>query len=440
MARFVCAFFLSVVSTASLGATTIDLGPSDYKNFGPNGAHTGAGIRSSFGQTVRMPPSGANLGVTRNPVIPYGSVGTALKNISRATPGAIAASAGMAALFAAMDWVFEQGQWKKEDLEQLDDLYGYYWTAPGVGSSHPSALDACTAGAYFPAYGLADFVSLSIASNGNAICTYNKVKGGLTNFTAYRGGGGCPEGYTYSVVDNNAACFRTALVPLTDGDYSELTAKLPTLPAGDVSGAAGDASRHQGAPLSGYSDTNMTGPASTSGPSSTSTTSDSSGTHTSTTSVTHNHSYGPTTITTTTTTTTNNYSNGEHTGTETITETPSPDPIPDTGGGGSIDLDIPTDCEFMPTICAFIDWFKEPVPMPEPDLPVVVDHDFEREYEMNLTGECPPPYTVETQLFGTLSISWQPFCDLASLIKPLVVGSAFLLSAFITLGIGRGKS
>jgi len=92
----------------------------------------------------------------------------------------------------------------------------------------------------------------------------------------------------------------------------------------------------------------------------------------------------------------------------------------------------------MPTVCAWLDWFKTPAPMPEPDMPQVVDDEFIQEYTVSFGGSCPAPRTVYTQ-FGTLSLSWQPLCDLASIIRYLVIASASLYAAFIGLGISRGS-
>lgn len=446
MARFICAVFLSVVSVTALGAETIDLGPSDWRKWDPRTSnHSLEGLRTSYGQPVRIPPGTFN--VTRNPVIPYGSIGNGLKGLARLTPGAIVSSAAMAALFAGMDWVFSDGEWQKITEVTADpELQPFIWnTSYG---SYDTAFAACDAyddgfAAQYPGRTPAGSSITAMNPMGTqATCSFsigNPQEGPYTITIVRTGSGSCPEGFQYSKLIGG--CVGAQLAPLTDGDFSELTAKLPSEGAGTVGSAAGELMKRQGAPLPGFSDTSITGPSTIEGPSTTTTSTGPAGTETAVSTTTTNISYGPTTITTTNTTTTNNYTNGQPSGTTTTTETPSPDLITEPSPSpGSTSLDIPTDCEFMPTVCAFLDWFKEPVPMPEPDLPVVVDHDFEREYEMNLTAECPPPYTVDTQLFGTLSISWQPFCDLATLIKPLVVGSAFLLSAFITLGIGRGKS
>src|SRR5690554_4507041 len=122
LARFVLlAAFLLAASSVS-AAVTIDLGPSDYRNWGTGtNSHTAEGLRSSTGQTVRMPPLNGNLNVTRNAVIPYGSIANGMRNFLRITPGSLAASAAVSGLFLAVDWVFDQdaGEWRKWGTEEL---------------------------------------------------------------------------------------------------------------------------------------------------------------------------------------------------------------------------------------------------------------------------------------------------------------------------------
>jgi len=104
------------------------------------------------------------------------------------------------------------------------------------------------------------------------------------------------------------------------------------------------------------------------------------------------------------------------------------------------EIDIPTDCDFMPTVCEFLAWFKEPIDMPEPVLPTPEDQDFERSYSANFSGGCPPPRVINLQVFQPVEFSWQPLCTFAEYLKFLVVGGAALMAAFIGLGISRGNS
>lgn len=147
---------------------------------------------------------------------------------------------------------------------------------------------------------------------------------------------------------------------------------------------------------------------------------------------TFDYSSNPNTITTTTTTTTNVYQDGNLILTENTTNAGTINPVQPEK------LEIPTDCEFMPTVCAWLDWFKSPAPPPnDPQLPEITDS-FEKSYSgPSLSATCPPPFTVNTGAFGTILMPVQPLCDLAGLIKYLVLSAAGLLAAFIISGTRR---
>jgi len=187
----------------------------------------------------------------------------------------------------------------------------------------------------------------------------------------------------------------------------------------------------------GPDDLDFSGPASMAGDPVVTTTTTPSGTEVTTSTPTYSFDYStnPLSITTTTTNTSTVYNNGTLVSTSTTTN-----------NQGVVDVtpepsqEIPTDCEFMPTVCEFIAWFKTPAPMPEPDMPEPVDDDFKQTYSASFGGACPAPRQVHTDNFGTLSISWDPICQLAFYIKFLVVGGAALYAAYIGLGISRGNA
>ena len=54
------------------------------------------------------------------------------------------------------------------------------------------------------------------------------------------------------------------------------------------------------------------------------------------------------------------------------------------GGGASPQIDIPTDCDFMPTVCAFLDWVKNDDTPEEPDLSALINNrDFTESYSIS---------------------------------------------------------
>ena len=79
---------------------------------------------------------------------------------------------------------------------------------------------------------------------------------------------------------------------------------------------------------------------------------------------------------------TKTYKNGALTGT-TITESTATGGSGG-GGGASPQIDIPTDCDFMPTVCAFLDWVKNDDTPEEPDLSALINNrDFTESYSIS---------------------------------------------------------
>lgn len=109
------------------------------------------------------------------------------------------------------------------------------------------------------------------------------------------------------------------------------------------------------------------------------------------------------------------------------------------GGGSSanVPLEIPTDCAFMPTVCRFIDWFTEPDP--ETSQPVdftqLIDTvDIEKDFTVGAsTAACPAPFVVNLSWVPSVEVSLQPFCDLADLLRPVLLAIASLFSGMIIL-------
>lgn len=435
----------------SSGGNTYDLGPSDYRNLG-----TGSNPRVDGNRLITSNPQTINtrngpLTVTRNPSLSLPSLSSSLKNIVRTTPQAALGTAAISGLFLGLDWLFDQGEWKKYNENILTPSDGFYWC------SNPISL--CTQNHRFPTPDLAavDFLNrwapgqpgivnpgighCSFTVNGTQyVCniTYSRTDGGPLNpisLTVYRGGTvNCPSGSTYN--QSLGYCVSSGLVPLTESDISQIDQKVPSLTPSELQTLGSETMDISGPQSVGFGDSTITGPSSVSANGPTVTTTTDSGTTTSITTNNYHYSYGDTTVTHThTTSVTNTYQNGNLTETTTTEtpQTPSATPSPPAPV-------IPTDCEFMPTVCAWLEWFKTPFEPPADDeMPVIEDQDFERNYTFNLSASCPAPYTINLTLFPPVQFQWDPFCDFAVMIRPLVVGSAALFSAFIVLGIGRGR-
>lgn len=426
-------------------AVTIDLGPSDYRNFGPSASHTGSGIRSSFGQTVRLPPAGTSLSVTRNAVIPYGSIANGAKNFVRINPGSTAASAALTALFLGLDWAFnpEHDQWMKQgepSVDYVDPISGGFMpidcnnplTCPIYSTAEAAcaqtwqceAMDAC--------------IPAPPAPGGNQSIGHCHIPGGPARGSYIIQEPVCPPGSAFTPL-GCAVTIEGEWENLTESDWQELEASLPAAPAGEVASAASDIQRRQGGPLPGYQDMQMSGPSSVSGPSTTSTSTDpvTGDTVVTNTSTTTNISYGDTTITTTNTTTTTTYQNGQETNTTTTTETPGELPVTD-GGGAPPAGEWPGFCDWASIVCEWIGWTQEEAPA-EPDLPQVIDDDFYQEKEIQFGSKsCPPDYEISIPFINSVvAVPMQPLCDFAGIIYYMVMAAAYIIAAYITIGVAR---
>lgn len=123
-------------------------------------------------------------------------------------------------------------------------------------------------------------------------------------------------------------------------------------------------------------------------------------------------------------------STGEPTGTTTTTSSSS-------GSSANNEIEIPTDCDFMPTVCRFIYWFTEPDPelSQEPDLQSLrQDLDPDRSFTVGTsTASCPAPFQISLSMFPSVEVSLQPLCDLVDLLRPLFLAFSFYISARIVL-------
>ena len=140
---------------------------------------------------------------------------------------------------------------------------------------------------------------------------------------------------------------------------------------------------------------------------------------------------------------TKTYKNGSLTGTTTTESTATGGESTAIGGGGggaAPTIDIPTDCDFMPTVCAFLDWVKNDDTPEDPDLSALIDdRDFTESY--SITGgskQCPPPYEFTVDFIGrTYGLSFEPACDFASKMYFFVMAAAYIFAAYITVGAAR---
>jgi len=141
------------------------------------------------------------------------------------------------------------------------------------------------------------------------------------------------------------------------------------------------------------------------------------------------------------------FTNGQPSGSSSTSTTTKPNNNPKapadpaTGGGVTVKFpEIPTDCDFMPTVCAFLEWFKEDDLGDDPDLKQIM-HDFEpTNTNFSVTGSktCPAPYSIYIGLVDrTFDLSFEPACTFAGYLYFLVMAGAYIFAAYITLGVAR---
>lgn len=103
-----------------------------------------------------------------------------------------------------------------------------------------------------------------------------------------------------------------------------------------------------------------------------------------------------------------------------------------------VPIDIPTDCELIPFVCDWLTWYRDwltedPPPIPEVAVPIEDLGDFDP-WPTDTSGSCPSPYTFT--VFGrSVQLSFQPWCDLAVLIAPLLMALGWLFATYIVLRV-----
>ena len=209
---------------------------------------------------------------------------------------------------------------------------------------------------------------------------------------------------------------------LVNGDLTPEQALQELIEQGDV--ADGDALNGYLEPVQG------SGPSSLSGGTSTSVSSSAAGQTTTTTSTGYDIAYGPAgavgiTKNQTTTTTT---PDGQTTTTEN-TERPA-------NGQNNKPADEKPFCELYPDAMAC-----QPLGTPSPvELPTGTINVPGLSYE-SVTAACPAPYTFTPTAGGSYEISWQPVCDGAEAVRPVVIVIGLLTAGvFVFVGMRRGQS
>jgi len=400
-------------------------------------------INRHWGEIIDVKPTPSTSAKVNVPVklaesFNWARVGTWVKNGLKSHPGKIAATAGLL-------WAIDQIPGASIDGTSPVRLpstraTGAYWetsrdkvtliarfadssaACKSLVGSYPYFYYGAQSGVWYPCYG-------SNRADG----------GGVLQGHVQRVPYDCPYG-----VDAQFRCLTTppgsTPQPFTDADYDELASKVPLIPEPLWNSGFGSGLADIPGTFDGPDGIDFGGPSSIDLPASRTTTTDSvSGNTTvveSLPSVRFDYGTNPLSITPTTSTTTNTYTNGQlqsstttntqtNTNNSTVVTTPAPD--------------IPTDCAFMPTVCAFIEWVKQPFTEEAPDFADLIDdQDFSESITIPGNATCPAPTMIETNL-GSFEFSWQPACTWAGMIKPLVIIAALIAAIYISLGVARSE-
>jgi len=111
---------------------------------------------------------------------------------------------------------------------------------------------------------------------------------------------------------------------------------------------------------------------------------------------------------------------------------------PAPGAGGAID--IPTDCALYNPFCLWAEWTQQPLDGDEPDLSSLLAPDVEPEvYDSGLgAGACPEPISLSIGFLSrSIEVSYQPLCDYAVTVRPVVLVASYLLAAYMLSGVLR---
>lgn len=139
---------------------------------------------------------------------------------------------------------------------------------------------------------------------------------------------------------------------------------------------------------------------------------------------------------------TDTYQDGQKTSTTTnTTSTGVADPQTPPFSGSASAEPVPTDCDFFPTACAWMEWTQQEPEEPEDNLSDLLQEVPIDKETYTITGgaaSCPAPIVLNLSQFGSREVSYQPLCDLASTMKYLYLAlMAFAAAVLLNRSINR---
>lgn len=427
-----CVVWLLFVSplTFAAGQRTVVVQPGELQPFYSPGQGEHAYYDSrNWDEPVSHQGGKSNVPVTTKKGYKPSTVKNALKNLLKVNPLQVATTVAVASGLAAVDWLFDP---ENNSIQKSScSLYGTPYSSceeAQINFSHCQLPASQTKGHVLIqntpqasyAYQVVPFASIPSGWEVNSYCTSTSL--GYTKVSGYW------DTSIRKLISLND--ITTSYTPVTDADLDTFLQNVPASYDDYI-----ELDPHLDMPPDSLE---FYGPDTFDLPSTQTTTTDSIGNTTTVEtlpSLNLEYSSNPLSIVSNYTTTVNTYQNGVQTSTSTTVQTGPETSAPDS------EFELPTDCEFMPTLCDWLNWTKEPLDGPEPDLgSLLVDEDYSRSYSFSLGSSCPPPTSITTQLFGTVYFQWQPLCDLAAYIRYLVISGSLLFALYTTLGIHRKGS
>ncbi|HFD2123045.1 TPA: virulence factor TspB C-terminal domain-related protein [Acinetobacter baumannii] len=146
-----------------------------------------------------------------------------------------------------------------------------------------------------------------------------------------------------------------------------------------------------------------------------------------------------------------------------VPQTNPDDPTAPKAPPTDITLNFPVFCEWAPTVCqaaqAAIDfpktvadywkktdkWMNESASDTSETKPEVkeLELNFDDGSRINFDQTCPQPQPIQVTFMGVTqdaSFSFELLCNFMIMIRPFVIGSAYLIGAYIVMGLSRGNS
>lgn len=146
-----------------------------------------------------------------------------------------------------------------------------------------------------------------------------------------------------------------------------------------------------------------------------------------------------------------------------VPQTKPNDPTAPKAPPTDITINFPVFCEWAPTVCqaaqAAIDfpktvadywkktdkWMNESASDTSETKPEVkeLELNFDDGSRINFDQTCPQPQPIQVTFMGVTqdaSFSFEPLCNFMIMIRPFVIGSAYLIGAYIVMGLSRGNS